>query len=357
MPRPTSPLAYSPNESGPRWTMTSHIARTRSALARSPGVSRSSPAIPHMALRPPAAGASMRRGQLGHRRAAGSRRAAAARRGPRRARAPRTRGGRRAEAEPPQDRGRPRPEVRVLAAAVRVAEVAHRRADRGRERVARLRRSRASAPRAARGAPRCVCVTVCAPIVQPAACELADLRPVEHRARERAGDVDARRARRRRRARSARSAAGERHQRARERLRRGRACARRRGATGSTSGNVEHRERAAPSSDQRARRPPRTAPRSSTAPGRDVHRRRQPERAQHRQRQAVVVGVAVVEGDRERARREPARRATTRVDERVERQRPCRPASRTPSAAGTRRRAGRCRAPRTRPALAVSVSA
>jgi hypothetical protein len=166
-----------------RWIMTSHMARTRSTLARSPAVSRSSPAIP-----PHRSGRQSlplhRRREIGHRRESRAHAEPRERNG-----SVPARGARRevvAERKPSAAGSRSPPaEVRVLPAAVRVAEVAHRRADRGRERVARL----GDLALGARGLDErdVAVVTVCAPIVQPRR-ELADLRPVEHRPGERADE-------------------------------------------------------------------------------------------------------------------------------------------------------------------------
>ena len=57
--------------------------------------------------------------------------------------------------------------------------------------------------------------------------------------------------------------------------------------------------------------------------GRDVDRRGKPERAQDRKAEAVVVGVAVVEGDHERARRQ-LRAALEGIDQLVQRDDPVR---------------------------------
>src|SRR5262245_28035230 len=127
MPKATSPWVYSPNESGPRCTMTSHMARTRSGLGRSPRVHRISPAIPHMRRRSPSgrqALALQRRRQIAHRSQAGAdaepRQLEAVGIRPQR---PRPRRGRGPEAVALQEIRELGAEVAVLAAGIRVAEM------------------------------------------------------------------------------------------------------------------------------------------------------------------------------------------------------------------------------------------
>src|SRR5262249_31413031 len=123
IPSATSACANPPKSSGPRCTMTSHIARTRSGLAGGPGWRRDPPPMPPK-VRPPAPAARGARGARSPAAARGSPRGGGGGGGVAPGRDRPGRGGHGGpEAEATEKRGDPLVDIAVRTAAVRVGEV------------------------------------------------------------------------------------------------------------------------------------------------------------------------------------------------------------------------------------------